>query len=155
MRVFDSRKLLLPLSVLLLVSTLAVQGASSGEPAVVKDLAVNSHGDSVEVKIATSERVQYTYFELSKPRRLVVDFHGLHNDIGFKEKNIDVAGVQRVRTSYFTDKNRKATRIVFDLADSVPYTVAQDNGFVRVLFGNQTLADAKPESAAAPVSEPV
>src|SRR5262249_18000247 len=127
-----------------------------GEPAVVKDLAVNSHGDSVEVKIATSERVQYTYFELSKPRRLVVDFHGLHNDIGFKEKNIDVAGVQRVRTSYFTNKTRKATRIVFDLADSVPYTVAQDkDGLVRIFFGNQTMADAKPESVAAPVSEPV
>jgi type IV pilus assembly protein PilQ len=155
MRVFDSRKLLL-FSVLLLVSTLAVQGASSKEPAVVKDLAVNSNGDSVEVKIATSERVQYTYFELSKPRRLVVDFHGLHNDIGFKEKTIDVAGVQRVRTSYFTNKTRKATRVVFDLANDVPYTVAQDkDGLVRVFFGNEAPAEAKAEPAAEQVREPV
>ena len=68
MRVFDSRKLLM-FSGLLLVTTLAVQGASSKETAVVKDLSVNANGDSVEVKIATTEKVQYTYFELSNPRR--------------------------------------------------------------------------------------
>jgi type IV pilus assembly protein PilQ len=138
MRVFDSRKLLM-VSGLLLLTTLAVLGASSKEIAVVKDLSVNSNGDFVEVKIATSERVQYTYFELSNPRRLVVDFHGLHNDIGFKEKSIEVAGVRRVRTSYFTNKTRQATRVVFDLAESVPYKVDQDSdGLVHVLFGNQS-----------------
>ena len=142
MRVFDSRKLLM-FSALLLASTLAVHGASSKETAVVKDLAVNSKGDSVEVKIATSERVQFTYFELSKPRRLVVDFHGLHNDIGFSQKNIDVAGVHRVRTSYFTNKTRKATRIVFDISEKVPYTVGQDpDGLVRVFFGKESSVPA-------------
>jgi type IV pilus assembly protein PilQ len=104
----------------------------------VKDLSVHPNGDSVEVKIATSERVQYTYFELDHPHRLVVDFHGLHNDIGFKEKPIDVAGVRRVRTSYFTNKTRQATRVVFDLAENVPYHIGQDeSGIVRVVFGNQ------------------
>src|SRR5215472_12760090 len=134
MRVFDSRKLLM-VSGLLLLTTLAVLGASSKEIAVVKDLSVNSKGDFVEVKIATSERVQYTYFELSNPRRLVVDFHGLRNDIGFKEKSIEVAGVRRVPTSYFTNKSRQATRVVFDLAESVPYKVDQDSdGLVHVVF---------------------
>src|SRR5262249_13531760 len=70
--------------------------------------------------------------------RLVVDFHGLHNDIGFREKTIDVAGVQRVRTSYFTNKTRQATRVVFDLANDVPYKVGMDSeGLVRVFFGTE------------------
>src|SRR5215472_6485477 len=137
MRVFDSRRLLM-VSVLLFITTLAINGAASKGTAVVKDLSVHPNGDSVEVKIATSERVQYTYFELDHPHRLVVDFHGLHNDIGFKEKPIDVAGVRRVRTSYFTNKTRQATRVVFDLAENVPYHVGQDeSGIVRIVFGNQ------------------
>src|SRR5947208_3260796 len=150
MIVFDSRKLLL-IGGLLLITTFAVLGASSKETAVVRDLSVNSNGDSVEVKIAANERVQYTYFELTKPRRLVVDFHGFQNDIGFKEKSIDAAGVQRVRTSYFTEKDRKGTRVVFDLAENVPYKVNRDGvGSVHVLFGNQSVAPpAAPAAGAA------
>src|SRR5262249_15360314 len=60
MTVLDSRKLLM-ISGLLLVTTLAVLGASSKETAVVRDLSVNSKDDFVEVKIAANERVQYTY----------------------------------------------------------------------------------------------
>src|SRR5262245_21606281 len=134
MRVFDSRKLL-PVSVFLLISTLAVSGATSKETAVVKDLSFNSSGASLEVRIATTEQADYTYFELSKPRRLVVDFHGIQNGIGFKEKAIEAAGVERVRTSYFSDKSRNATRIVFDILEHVSYQVADDgNGLVRVVF---------------------
>ena len=81
MRVFDSRKLL-PVSVFLLISTLAVSGATSKETAVVKDLSFHPSGASLEVKIATTEQADYTYFELSKPRRLVVDFHGIQNRPG-------------------------------------------------------------------------
>ncbi len=162
MRVFDSRKLL-TVGVLLLLLTLAVNGAASREAAAVKDVSINSAGSSLEVRIATSERAQYTYFELSHPHRLVVDFHGIQNNVGFKEKSIDMAGVARVRTSYFTDKNRKAARIVFDLAENVPYKISDDaDGNVRVLFGeepavtlvagpNLVPAPSVPESEAKPL----
>src|SRR5262245_34989515 len=148
MRVFDSRKLL-PVSVFLLISTLAVSGATSKETAVVKDLSFNSSGASLEVKIATTEQADFTYFELSKPRRLVVDFHGIQNGIGFKEKPIEAAGVERVRTSYFSDKTRNATRIVFDILENVSYQVVNDgDGVVRVVF-----VGAGPEKPA-PTSRP-
>jgi type IV pilus assembly protein PilQ len=137
MRVFDSRKLL-AVSVLLLVSTLAVHGATSKETAVVKDVSFNPNGSSLEVTIATSERPQYTYFELSDPPRLVIDFHGNRNGIGFREKEVDKAGVERVRTSFFTDKTRRATRIVFDLTGDVHYSVTDDgDSNVRVTFGQR------------------
>src|SRR5438093_265228 len=102
--------------VLLLISTLAVNGAASKDSVIVKDVSFNSNGESLEVKITASDETKYTHFVLDHPRRLVVDFHGIQNTISFKEKKIDAAGVQRVRTSFFSDETRRATRIVFDLA---------------------------------------
>src|ERR1051326_1967506 len=126
MRVFDSRKPLTVGALLLLLTTLAVHGAPSKEAAVVKDLSFRPDSGSLEVKIATTEHAQYTYFELKDPHRLVVDFHGIQNGIGFKEKPIAIAGVERVRTANFTDKNRNATRIVFDLSRDVSFKVNDD-----------------------------
>jgi type IV pilus assembly protein PilQ len=155
MRVFDSRKLL-PVSVFLLISTLAVSGATSKETAVVKDLSFNPSGASLEVKIATTEQAGYTYFELSKPRRLVVDFHGIQNGIGFRQKSIEVAGVERVRTSYFSDKSRNATRIVFDILENVSYQVVNDrDGIVRVVFAGASPEKPAPTSLPNRLREPV
>src|SRR5437868_36765 len=108
----DSGKFL-SIGVLVMISTLVVNGATSKEAAIVKDVSFSSTGESLEAKITASEDSKYTYFELKEPRRLVVDFHGIQNTISFKEKRIDAAGVERVRTSLFSDKNREATRIVF------------------------------------------
>ncbi len=131
----DSLKFL-SAGVILLISTLAVNGAASRESAVVKDVSFSANGDSLEVKIAATEDTKFTYFELHSPHRLVIDFHGIQNTIGFKEKQIDNAGVDRVRTSFFNDKKRKATRIVFDLSDKAPYRVLEDGGgIVRIVFG--------------------
>ena len=138
----DSRKFL-SVGVLVLISTLAVNGAASKEPAIVKDVSFNSNGDSLEVKITASEDSKFTYFELKQPHRLVVDFHGIQNTISFKEKKLDAAGVERVRTSLFSDKTRKATRIVFDLTNDkdAPYRVIEDGGgIVRIVFGETVRA---------------
>src|SRR5690348_11725163 len=115
----DSRKFL-SVGVLVLLSTLAVNGATSKEAAIVKDVSFSNNGDSLEAKITASDETKYTYFELQQPRRLVIDFRGIQNTISFKEKRLDTAGVERVRTSLFSDRNRKATRIVFDLNKDVP-----------------------------------
>lgn len=136
----DSRKFL-SVGVLVLISTLAVNGATARETAVVKDVSFNTNGDSLEVKITTTQETKFTYFELNGPHRLVVDFHGIQNNIGFKEKRIGSAGVERVRASFFDGKNRKATRIVFDLTDNAPYRVIEDgSGVVRVVFGDTARA---------------
>ncbi|HLH30244.1 MAG TPA: AMIN domain-containing protein, partial [Terriglobia bacterium] len=121
----DSRKLL-TVGMLLLISTLAVNGATSKETAIVKDVSFSNTGDSLEAKIIASDDSKFTYFELQNPHRLVIDFRGIQNSIKFKEKQIDAAGVQRVRTSLFSDKTRKATRIVFDLKTDVRYRVIDD-----------------------------
>src|SRR5437867_8970720 len=106
----DSRKFL-SVGVLVLISTLVVNGATSKEATIVKDISFNNSGDSLEAKITAGNDSQFTYFELQRPRRLVVDFHGAQNTIKFKEKHIGAGGVERVRTSYYSDAKRKATRI--------------------------------------------
>src|SRR5207253_8574141 len=46
------------------------------------------------------------------------------------------AGVERVRTAIFSDKNRQATRIVFDLTKDAVYRLIDDSGGnVRLVFG--------------------
>src|SRR5438552_13248670 len=136
----DSRKFL-SVGVLVLLSTLAVNGATSKETAIVKDVSFSNSGDSLEAKITASEDSKYTYFELKEPHRLVVDFHGIQNTISFKEKQIGAAGVERVRTSFFSDKTRKATRIVFDLSKDAPYRFIDDGGgIVRIMFGDTARA---------------
>lgn len=136
----DSRKFL-SVGVLVLISTLAVNGATARETATVKDVSFNTNEDSLEVKITTTQETRFTYFELNRPHRLVVDFHGIQNNIGFREKRITSSGVERVRTSYFESRKRKATRIVFDLAADAPYRVLDDGGgVVRVVFGDTARA---------------
>src|SRR5262245_26852467 len=131
----DSVKFL-SVGVLLLISTLALNGAASKEAVIVKDVSFSHDGESLEVKITATDESKYTYFELNHPHRLVVDFHGIQNTISFKEKKVESAGVERVRASFFSDKKRQATRIVFDLAGDANYRFIDDGGGnVRLVFG--------------------
>ena len=136
----DSRKFL-TVGVLLLISTLAIHGAGSREGTIIKDVSFSNDGDSLEAKITAGGDSKFTYFELKKPYRLVVDFHGIQNTIRFREKLIGSLGVERVRTSYFSNRTRKATRLVFDLSKEVPYRVIEDGGgVVRIVFGESARA---------------
>lgn len=150
----DSRKFL-SVGVLLLISTLAVNGATARATAVVKDVSLSANGNSLEVKITTTQEARFTYFKLNRPHRLVVDFHGIQNNIGFREKPIASAGVERIRTSFFDSKNRKATRIVFDLAEKASYRVLDDGGgVVRVIFGDTARAPLNLTAGPPVIAEP-
>ncbi len=129
MRLSDLRKFMVMFA-LVVALTLVVQAASPKD-AFVQDVALSSTGRFLEARITASESARFTYFELDGPHRLVVDFHGLKNNIAFTQKNIESAGVTRVRTSYFTAPDRTATRIVFDLDKTVDYRVIDDGAGCR------------------------
>jgi type IV pilus assembly protein PilQ len=151
----DSRKFL-SVGLVLLISTLAVHGATTREATIIKDVSFTNSGDSLEAKISAGENSKYTYFELNDPRRLVVDFHGIQNAISFREKQIGTAGVDRVRTSFFSNKTRKATRIVFDLSKDVPYRFIEDgNGIVRIVFGKTARAPINQTAGPVMIPEPL
>ncbi len=142
MRVCDFRRLLV-FGVFVVVLTLVVQAASPQDAAMakmVKDVSVTASGQTLEAKITATETARFTYFELETPRRLVVDFHGLKNGLTFTQKKVGAAGVEKIRASYFSTPDRKATRVVFDLDAGVNYHVVDDGaGVVRVLFGDPKL----------------
>src|SRR4249920_3838587 len=131
----------------LLAFTLVVQavGPASGPKETsavnaVKDVSFMPAGDSMEARITTSGPARFTYFELTRPRRLVVDFHDLLNGVAFKEKQVSTAGVERVRTGLFQDKDRNVTRIVFELTSDAQYQIVDDKSeMVRVVFGHPAL----------------
>jgi len=152
MRVCDFRKLLV-CGVLMVTLTLGIQAASPKDTALVTDLTLNPSGQTLEATIIAAQPARVTYFELDEPRRLVVDFHGLKNALAFSRKKVEAAGVEQIRTSYFSTASRKATRIVFDLAAGVNYQVVDDTkGTVRVVFGDVPPAQAQPTADQVPLN---
>ena len=149
----DSRKFL-SVGMMLFILTLAVHGATSKVATIIKDVSFSNTGDSLEAKITAGEDAKYTYFELKQPHRLVVDFHGIQNTIHFKERHIGAAGVERVRTSFYSDGARQATRIVFDLSKDVPFRVIDEAGAVRIVFGNTARAPQNQTAGPVVVPEP-
>jgi type IV pilus assembly protein PilQ len=128
----------------LLAFTLVIQavGTESGPNETsavkaVKDVSFMPAGDSLEARITTTGPARFTYFELAGPRRLVFDFVDLQNGVAFKEKQVSSAGVERVRTGSFQDKDRNVTRIVFELTSDARYQIVDDKSeMVRVIFGH-------------------
>ena len=147
MKVFDSRRSL-AFGAFLLAFTLVVQAVGpvagpkdTADVKAVKDVAITPSGNSTEARITTSGPARFTYFELSGPRRLVVDFHDLQNAVSSKEKEVASGGVERVRAGLFQDKDRSVTRIVFDLTSDAQYQVVDDKTeTVRVVFGHSAAA---------------
>jgi type IV pilus assembly protein PilQ len=136
----------------LAAAILTVQGAAPKTVTVVRDVSLSKAGQSLEVQIKATEQAKFNCFELKNPHRLVIDFPGIQNGIAFRQKEVDAAGVARIRTSLFANGESRATRIVFDLAESkVPYRVTDEGGgLVRVVFGQSTgNASAEPARASA------
>jgi type IV pilus assembly protein PilQ len=151
MRVWESRQVLAIGVLLLFALTLAVHGASQNNTTVVKDVVLNSSGESLEATISATGAARITYFKLDAPHRLVVDFHDVQNSVGFREKRVARSGVERVRTSFFSSPDRKATRIVFDLEDSAGYKVVKrGDGMVRVVFDKAIPMPAAPVAPVTP-----
>jgi type IV pilus assembly protein PilQ len=133
-------------SLLLLVAGIPATGAIQSAPAV-EALAFAGRGDRVEFTITSSEAVEYSSFELDGPR-VVLDFHGAENRLGFDSRWVGMGGVQRVRASTFVNDAREVTRVVFDLEEATPYEIERVNdGLIAVSFGE--FSDASSEAGVA------
>lgn len=141
MRVCDPRKFV-AIGLFASTLTMAVQGATTAAPSV-KDVSVKTVGDALEARIISTQAARFTYFELQGPHRLVVDFHGSLNTVGFTEKRVEAGTLHRIRASNFSSTERTATRIVFDLETGATYKVVDDGaGIVRVVFDKRSTSRA-------------
>ncbi|MCL4809226.1 MAG: type IV pilus secretin PilQ, partial [Thermoanaerobaculia bacterium] len=84
-------------------------------------------------------------FTLASPPRFVVDLSGVRNASKFRSRDVDTAGVTRVRVSQFRTEPTAVTRVVFDLSEETLPVLRQSAAGIIVSFL------ASPDVPAAPV----
>lgn len=117
-----------------MIPMLALRAAMIAALAAVQGLSVVPAGDRTEVVIDVAGQVTVEHFLLPDPPRIVVDITG--TDYGLTQQrfaDINRGGVVALRASQYQPN---VVRVVVDLASSVDFQVAQDQGTVRISFPN-------------------
>lgn len=133
------------------------QHAASGAGATrLERVATRRVDGNLSVRLEGDGELSYEAFTLPSPPRFVVDLAGVRNASRFRNEDVDVAGVTRVRVSQFRTEPTAVTRIVFDLEkDSMPL-LRQSGTAVSISFGAvaEETAPAAAVASAAPVPVP-
>ncbi|HVX41529.1 MAG TPA: AMIN domain-containing protein [Gemmatimonadaceae bacterium] len=136
----------------LLVAFGAIGGRSTAAAALptpndatVTGLRVVSLTGRADVVISVSGAVTYKHFTLSKPDKIVVDIDGATLGLaqGDSYDGVPRGGITRIRYSQFT---KSTVRVVLTLDAPHPYTVAKEDGDLRVSVEGAT-AKFEPWSA--------
>lgn len=140
-----SRALFLCQLVLSLALTLQVADAAAGPEA---EVSLGRIEDGSAFFVDTARPVQYRWFELSQPPRLVIDIPG--SDWQMKTPDLDLSDSQaiRIRSGYRAQEQR--LRIVFDLREktqaSVTTTQSPRQGAQRILVSLSPLSRERAQS---------
>ena len=136
----DSRKFL-SVGLLLLISTLAVNGATAREATIVKDVSFKNNGDSLEAKITAGEESKFTYFELTNPASPGGRFSS-ESRTRSASKRRQIARRRRTRSYVvFHDSKSQGDANRVRSSKNVPYRVIEDGGgMVRIVFGETARA---------------
>ena len=106
-------------------------------------------GSSLDVRLEGDGELSYEAFLLADPPRFVVDLSGVRNASKSKVREVEAAGVSRVRVSQFRTEPIAVTRVVFDLSEeSLPVLRSGSEGLV-VSFGGPREAAPAPIAVAA------
>lgn len=95
----------------------------------------DNSGRSV-VSLTSDGEVAYQSFVLDGPDRLVIDLHGVVNRLDQFRLSVGDGGLSRVRAAQHTVEPVAVTRVVFDLEAALSYQIEQDQGVIRVSFGD-------------------
>jgi type IV pilus assembly protein PilQ len=132
-------------------------GASASKPAGtaatrLEAVRTNSGARGVEVTLAANGALVVSSSEMTRvaPHRLVLDFAGVSPSV---PAVVPVAkgAVERVRVSNYSQKPQ-VTRVVFDLARPVSYTLEPSGSELKVAFAEGAAIAAPPAAAAASAS---
>ncbi len=113
-RQFQKQFLLL----ILLWSTLVGQVAASDK---IKGVRVWPAPENTRVVFDLTNEPEYSYFTLSSPERLVIDFKSVNNEVDLANLAKNDPRIIRIRTS--KPKNKNGTRLVLELDDKFQLTV--------------------------------
>ncbi len=104
-----------------------------------------SRDGALSVRLEGDGELSYEAFTLASPPRFVVDLSGVRNASKFRSRDVDTAGVTRVRVSQFRTEPTAVTRVVFDLSEETLPVLRQSAAGIIVSFL------ASPDVPAAPV----
>jgi hypothetical protein len=101
-----------------LLTTASFAAAQSGNtPAVLEGVQVRIVAGHLEVLLKVTGTYTFETFDLTAPKRLVVDIKPIDKSLADPITPIDAHGVVRVRTGQFESQT---SRVVFDLMDVMP-----------------------------------
>ena len=103
---------------LLLGSNFAVQASNT-----IDGVRVWPAPENTRVVFDLQQKPEYSYFSLSNPHRLVIDFKNSKNAVTLKNIAKDDKRINKIRTS--TSKKTGATRLVLELANDYQQTINQ------------------------------
>lgn len=105
-----------------------------GAPSDLREVQIAPSGAETEIAVFVQGDVSVHDFMLSEPARLILDVEGANHALErHSYESIGRGGVIRMRSSQFqTD----VVRLVFDLTRELEYSVAQEDGGIRVRFQN-------------------
>ncbi len=116
----------------------------------VSDVAIQTaqHGQQTLVRVETDRRPLYHYFELTHPRRLVVDLDGARNVSDHWKYESEAPFVTDVRMARFSNKDGGVVRVVADLAGQPQYAVRpSDSGIEITLTKRESVGEVPSPSA--------
>jgi len=139
-----------------LVAGTAVAGDGVSGPGAVADPAGARNLKAVEVSTDTGGNpvvtlsgdgpLAYEPQLVERPTRLVLDLPGVISRLTTRQIPVGKGGVVRVRTAQYRADPEPVSRVVFDLDQTVPYTISREGSNLVVTFGGL----ATPVAAAAP-----
>lgn len=119
------------MGLLLLAGFVSVEAQDTPELSL-SQISIDKTADVLNVQLVIGSTVNYESFTLFNPNRLVIDLLQVTSFTCQPDTAIDAAGVLRVRAA----KNQPdVTRVVFDLADTVPaYSIEENDQGLVVTF---------------------
>lgn len=93
-----------------------------------------SEAGALSVRLEGDGELSYEAFTLPSPPRFVLDLEGVRNTSRFRAREVDAAGVTRVRVSQFRTEPTAVTRVVFDLEEAALPVLRQSGDGIVVSF---------------------
>ncbi len=112
----------------------AIVSAERLQPTAIEDVAIQENNDQIEINLLTASKPAFKYFELEKPRRLVIDVENSTFRVLRKSVTVNSDLIQRLRFGAGESSQGKLVRCVFDLSQKAPYEVVGTEAGVLVRF---------------------
>lgn len=125
---------------------------SSTTGAMIEQVHVSAKDQQTQVRVDGTGRLTYKAFRLNQPDRLVLDFSGAVVRVQERSLSSSFYPIRLVRIGQF---KANVARVVIEIEEQVPYTIAASANVVRVVFSPipEPSLTAKRESSATAASD--